>query len=576
MTSSIEIVASPPPPDGAVAEAPSTGAVRSHVRRTRLLVVLVGVIVAAPSILAGIRVVGSTWAPAGDWAMLELRTLDITSTDAPLLGPYSRFGWNHPGPLLFVVLGVPYHLSGQASWVLLAAAAAINAAAVLMAAGLAWRRGGVLLAGLVGIALVVVQGSLGAAMLRDPWNPWVTVLPFAVVILAAWSCLEGDRWAPVVLAVTGSFLAQAHLGFTPVVTVLTAMAAVSWLVRRQPLKPLLLGAGVLSVCWLPTMADAVGGERNALAVARHFGSDRSGDVVGLEASLGVAATQLSADGPWRGEDERISAQGGVEPGSSTGLTWPVVAMIGSALVGAVTRNLRALRFQLTIVVTALTGVVSVSRIDGAPYDYLIRWWWPLAALWWVAASWPLCAVVATGLRRVATHRQRAAPRRVVVGSAILGASILVIPALDDDATTPAPEWTTVVRATSAQAVEALGPEGTAAPVVLRRVGPLSGWAKDGIALELTKADIDVKVFDDGINREKFGRHRLLENDTREVTELFIVTGDEPGRPPIPATAVPIAHHTGSAPAPAVTIYVEPDKAPFILEDGRSPLFGGER
>jgi hypothetical protein len=538
--------------------------------------VLVGVIVAAPSILAGIRVVGSTWAPAGDWAMLELRTLDITSTDAPLLGPYSRFGWNHPGPLLFVVLGVPYHLSGQASWVLLAAAAAINAAAVLMAAGLAWRRGGVLLAGLVGIALVVVQGSLGATMLRDPWNPWVTVLPFAVVILAAWSCLEGDRWAPVALAVTGSFLAQAHIGFTPVVTVLTAMAVVFWLVRRQPLKPLLLGAGVLSVCWLPTMADAVVGERNALAVARHFGSDRSGDVVGLDASLGVAATQLSAGGPWRGEEERISAHGGVEPGSSTRLVWPAVAMIGSAIVGSVTRNLRALRFQLTIVVTALTGVVSVSRIDGEPYDYLIRWWWPLAALWWVAVAWPLGAVIVERLSAAAWSRRWRPPHRALAGLSVLGASLVAIPSVDDDETTPASEWTPVVASTSDEILEALGPLGAMGTVALEAVGPHSGWAKDGIALELTKADIDVKVVDDGINREKFGRHRLLEHDTREVTELFIVTGDEPGRPPIPATAIPIAHHTGSAPAPAVTIYVEPDKAPFILENGRSPLFGGER
>jgi hypothetical protein len=153
---------------------------------------------------------------------------------------------------------------------------------------------------------------------------------------------------------------------------------------------------------------------------------------------------------------------------------------------------------------------------------------------------------------------------------------VAIPSVDDDETTPASEWTPVVASTSDEILEALGPLGAMGTVALEAVGPHSGWAKDGIALELTKADIDVKVVDDGINREKFGRHRLLEHDTREVTELFIVTGDEPGRPPIPATAIPIAHHTGSAPAPAVTIYVEPDKAPFILENGRSPLFGGER
>src|SRR5436305_7493624 len=63
--------------------------------------------------------------PVSDWASIELFVRDVGTHATPLRGAWSRYGWNHPGPLLFFVLAVPYRLSGGDPAVLRAAAIAI-------------------------------------------------------------------------------------------------------------------------------------------------------------------------------------------------------------------------------------------------------------------------------------------------------------------------------------------------------------------------------------------------------------------------------------------------------------------
>src|SRR6266566_7457995 len=83
--------------------------------RSRLDPVLLGCLAAvlAPFVVGLVRVLFLRWTPAGDWALLELRTRSVGGAHTPLLGPYSRFGWNHPAPALFLVLAVPYRLLGS-------------------------------------------------------------------------------------------------------------------------------------------------------------------------------------------------------------------------------------------------------------------------------------------------------------------------------------------------------------------------------------------------------------------------------------------------------------------------------
>ena len=56
--------------------------------------------------------VGGDYRPSADQAWIELQIRDIGHRPV-LLGPYSRFSWFHPGPLLYYVLWLPYRITGS-------------------------------------------------------------------------------------------------------------------------------------------------------------------------------------------------------------------------------------------------------------------------------------------------------------------------------------------------------------------------------------------------------------------------------------------------------------------------------
>ena len=66
-----------------------------------------------------------------DLALIEMNVRDVP-THLPLVGAYSRNGWNHPGPLLYYALAPLYWLTGGADWGLNLGMATINAAAALI------------------------------------------------------------------------------------------------------------------------------------------------------------------------------------------------------------------------------------------------------------------------------------------------------------------------------------------------------------------------------------------------------------------------------------------------------------
>ena len=98
---------------------------------------------AAPVAFAAAVLVGATvdsfrtWYPHGDLAVFGFRLDDVTS-HPPLVGAYSRYGWSHPGPLLYYALWAPYQAVGGGARGLLVATLcwhALGAAACLWFAG---------------------------------------------------------------------------------------------------------------------------------------------------------------------------------------------------------------------------------------------------------------------------------------------------------------------------------------------------------------------------------------------------------------------------------------------------------
>src|SRR5579862_6618438 len=85
---------------------------------------------------------GRRYVPVGDIALVDLRVRDVWSRAIPLVGAYSRLGWNHPGPAMFWLLAPLSGLTGRPAWATLVGGALIQGVAVVALARVAWRKGG--------------------------------------------------------------------------------------------------------------------------------------------------------------------------------------------------------------------------------------------------------------------------------------------------------------------------------------------------------------------------------------------------------------------------------------------------
>ncbi len=537
-----------------------------------VLAVVVTLVVLWPLLATVVNLRGGSWYPAGDQALIELRTADVGKAATPLLGPYSRFGWNHPGPLEFYVLAPLYRLAGSASIGLLFGTLVVNVVAAAAAQWVAWRRGRLALVLGCGLVLALLLRSMGPTELMDPWNPYLTILPFALFLLVAWSVLDGDLWMLPIVALTGSFLVQTHVGFTLQVAAGTLLALlgvwrarrVSRLVltphvdadhaaaafgprrRRWPPRsvtdagaaewPTLTGlrrigvvtAVVLAVCWAPVVIDQVVGAHNATAVASFF-LDSSRPTIGREEASRLVAREVGGDAPWSAEDEaRAPWAGGPEPIDTHGgevlgadlsrLLWPL-GLFGGALVLAWAvgpRGRSALRLGAVAGTSLVVGALATARITDQPYDYLLRWWWVIGAVLWLAIGWSLWC--AAGWRWLRAARWLAV---LVVAPALWAATTTTV----DSASAPSVPMADLQPAIGALAgpVTAATPAG--AQVEVRGVGSHHNIVGDGLLLQLIRSGRRVVVDPDAAF--KFGADNVATGGPDAV--VFVVSNDSIAR-----------------------------------------------
>ncbi|MDO9174850.1 MAG: hypothetical protein Q7V62_08590, partial [Actinomycetota bacterium] len=153
--------------------------------------------VAVPYVVALVALSATDWYPVLDLAMTELRVRDVFGSHTPLIGLPGRIGTfpdqgSHPGPLSFYLVAPIYRLFGSSAYGMLVAAAVINVGAAWTALWAAGRRGGPRL--LVGITavLMALMAWLGASVLTQPWNPYLPLVSFVVVLLCTWGVLDGE------------------------------------------------------------------------------------------------------------------------------------------------------------------------------------------------------------------------------------------------------------------------------------------------------------------------------------------------------------------------------------------------
>ena len=382
------------------------------------------------------------WVPTTDWALIEAQVRAV-GHQWPSLGSPSALGFHHPGPLPVLALAPLYHLFGADPHALLMSTATLNAAALAGAAWTAWRRGGLVLVVLTLATLAWLAGSLPPGFLADPWNPWMAVIPFAWLLLLVWSVTVGDLVSLPVAVLVGSFVAQAHVGYVPIVGVLAllALGALAWpqwrdrrtrrhgLAGRGPaIVVAALSAAVLLGTWaLPLSQQLFGAEGNAQVTVRALTRPDALPRLTAGGTAGLVSRELGLTAPWLGFDEPVQGlERSVVPGPVAGALVPLVLL--AVGLWASWRDPTARRFVLVVATADAAGVAAMSRLEAThTYVYVVRFSWVLGAFTVLATVWALVC-------RAPWRRTRAVA--AVLAGAMLAGGLVRVVALDASATVP--------------------------------------------------------------------------------------------------------------------------------------------
>lgn len=351
--------------------------------------------------LAGFR--RQPWTPVLDLAMTELRVRDVGGSHTPLIGLPGRIGTlaeqgSHPGPISFYLLAPIYRLLGSTSWALQVATSLIHLVGIGAALAIANRRGGARLVLAVALLLAVLMSGLGGGALTEPWNPYLPLIWWVVVLLAVWSVLCGDLPLLPVVVVAGSFCGQTHVPYLGLTLGLGGLAAVWAAVRsvrrsddwRRGLRwgSAALGVGIL--LWVPPTVDQLRHDPgNYRLLVDHFQNPPE-KAHGLGTGLEVALVHFDVVHVVRGA---VTTPGGLvrvvagsRPSEARGAI--VLALWAVAAAVSVRRGSAALR-RLHVVVGAsgILMIVAISRIFGRVWYYLTLWGWAVGLLGLLAILW---------------------------------------------------------------------------------------------------------------------------------------------------------------------------------------------
>lgn len=369
--------------------------------------------VSLPLVVAVISQRNADWHPVYDLAMTEIRVRDVGGRHTPLIGLQGRIGasGSHPGPLSFYLLAPVYRLLGASPFALQAAAAAVQAAGATLALVVARRLGGARLVVGVGIVLLLLMQGYGLGVLTEPWNPHLPVLWFVAFLVCSWSVVAGDLAMLVPAVVAASFCAQTHVPYLAVTIGIGGVVLIVAVARsahartsdggrwRWPAVAALVGL----LLWVPPLVDqAVHRPGNLSKIATSLATP-SGAVIGARQGVELLFERL--DG-WQlvvGETQHPGTYGRIlsgpgptkERGAATFAVWSACAAL--TLVRRRPRLLVALHG--TVAVATLVGAVTISRIFGVPWAYLMLWGFGIGALMLLAVVGTVVVLVVEAVGR---------------------------------------------------------------------------------------------------------------------------------------------------------------------------------
>ena len=401
-------------------------------RRITLATIGVLVAMAIPLIVALISVSRETWYPTGDMAQAELHVAGFFS-HPPLVGAAGRIAdtvapftqGSHPGPAMWFALLPTYLITGRSSFGMELGMTLMQVAFIVATVVVVRRLIGKLGGLLVAVVATVLVYSLTPAVFIEPWNPWGGVFAFFCFIALCWGITCGrHRWLAAA-AFCGFFAVQCHTGYVLLVgaalAAMVAMLALQWWRARRDdaaagagiLRSWWIAVGVSVAMWVPPVIDQLRRDPGNLRILwHHFTASTEADgtpraFVGVGAAIKAFAGEIALPGPWiRGDFRQPTAAPNI-----VGLVIAVAVIAGSVVLLVREREAtqRSMLIRLFVLLGGLTvvGIVSTSRVFGEFFDYVIRWWW-------IIAAWIFLACVLVLIRKVRNDF-------VVVGALIIAA-----------------------------------------------------------------------------------------------------------------------------------------------------------
>lgn len=319
-----------------------------------------------------------------DIAVTELY-VQLAAKGHLLDGPYSRFGWHHPGPLYFWLQVPFYELSGRRGTGLYAGALALNLMALAV---LAW----VLLRADRGALTITILAAWFLFAWRDrftvasPWTGHIPVVPTMTFIVLAAVVASGRRWMLPLLVFFGSLMTQSHVALVPLVAVVTAVAvAVLIATPRHHASRLTAvletSTWLLALLWLPVIAEQMSHEPGNLARLWNFFAGPGH--IGKSFATAFSAWSYALVGVLR--PDLYTPYGGHF--EITHLWWWIPVAVGQVVaLGFI--GVRALRngarfpgvLALMALVASMVALWSITRIQGDIVDHEIFWISPLGAM----------------------------------------------------------------------------------------------------------------------------------------------------------------------------------------------------
>ncbi|CAN5730239.1 hypothetical protein BH10ACT1_BH10ACT1_40120 [soil metagenome] len=467
---------------------------------------------------------GRPYLPVQDVALIDMRVRDVWTSDIPLVGAYSRFGWSHPGPSYYYLLAPLSFLTGGAAWATLVGSALLQGVAIAWTALIAWKRGRLPVLALWLAIVVLACSATGPYLLLEAWNPHPAVPFFALFLLQAWLLATGDDDQLVGGAFVASFLVQAHVGYVPLVVPIAAWAlwrrrsdlhAAGGRLRTRPQRR--AAAIVLALFWLPPILENViyrPGNVFELVRAFFFGEDQSG-VAGFVKAAGLLGAPFRLLPSWLGGSDQAGALAG--EASPAPLLWLLVPAALLVLAWRSTRGpgkVHDRRLVELSLVALLAGCVALSRVSGELAPYLF--YWRL-----VLGPFVVLGTVTVLLRDAANARPALRSGMVAAAAvAVAWASVAMAFAVADH-----PRAVMAFEPEARELIDQVTADGTPGGTILvRSAGSPLGGVQGGVFDELDRRGADVRV--DRRRPFQFGHGRNASRATADRVWYVVEDGLE--------------------------------------------------